>query len=104
MGNSNYTVYGTERTGNNTFRSVNLHSGYRWDGFNMGAYYTKGNAQATIPQIVAGQLPNRSPQRMSYGANLSHHLPWNGSAPPVSTDPTGTAIIWATTQPAPSTR
>ena len=38
-GTSQYSVYGTNDNGKNSFHSLNLHSGYRWEGFNMGAYY-----------------------------------------------------------------
>ena len=54
MGSSNYSVYGTNDTGEQPFHSLNLHSGYSWEGFNLGAYYTNGGGHADIPQIVAG--------------------------------------------------
>lgn len=80
MGHSGYSVYGTNDQGNNSFRSVNLHSGYRWQGFNTGAYYTKGWSQAQIPQIVAGLAAQTHSATDGIGINVSHMLPWNGSA------------------------
>lgn len=79
-GKSNYSVYGTDTTGKNTFRSVNLHSAYTLDGFNMSAYYTKGNSQATIPEVISNQASTQTDSSSnSIGGNLSHRLPLNGS-------------------------
>jgi len=79
MGSSNYSVYGTNDEGHNTFHSVNLHSGYRWDDFNMGAYYTRGATHSMIPQVVQGLITNVSSDNDAYGFNLSHWLPLHGS-------------------------
>jgi hypothetical protein len=80
MGTSGYSVYGTNDQGNNSFHSVNLHSGYRWQGFNTGAYYTKGWSQARIPQIVAGLVTHTHSASDGLGVNVTHMLRWNGSA------------------------
>lgn len=80
MGKSKYNVYGSNAEGNNAFRSVNLHSGYRWEGFNLGTFYTYGNAHSMVPQIVAGQLLKSRSATDVYGANLAHQIPWHGSA------------------------
>ena len=80
MGTSSYSVYGANDQGNNAFRSANLHSGYRWRGFNTGAYYTKGWSHARIPQIVAGLVTETHSDSDGLGVNVTHMLPWNGSA------------------------
>jgi hypothetical protein len=80
MGKSKYNVYGSNDNGNNAFRSVNLHSGYRWEGFNLGAFYTYGNAHSAIPQIVAGQILKSRSATNLYGVNMAHPIPWHGSA------------------------
>lgn len=80
MGKSKYNVYGSNDDGNNAFRSVNLHSGYRWEGFNLGAFYTYANAHSTVPEIVAGQLLKAHSGTNVYGANLAHQIPLHGSA------------------------
>ena len=79
MGKSKYNVYGSNDDGNNSFNSINLHSGYRWEGFNMGAFYTHGNAHSMVPQIVAGQVLKSNSGTDLYGVNLAHQIPLHGS-------------------------
>ncbi len=78
-GNSQYSVYGTSNGGKNTFHSLNLHSGYRWVGFNMGAYYSKGAAHSIIPPVLTQTISDLQSDNTAYGYNLSHLLPWRGS-------------------------
>jgi hypothetical protein len=80
MGKSKYNVYGSNDDGNNAFHSLNLHSGYRWEGFNLGSFYTHGNSHSMVPQIVAGQILTSKSATDVYGANLSHQIPLHGSA------------------------
>jgi hypothetical protein len=80
MGKSKYNVYGSNDDGNNSFRSVNLHSGYQWEGFNLGAFYTYGNAHSMVPQIVGGQTLKSNSGTNLFGANLAHQIPLHGSA------------------------
>lgn len=79
-GGSNYSVYGTNDEGSNSFHSLNLHSGYRWAGFNMGAYYTNGGGHSDIPQIVAGAITKTDSTNNAVGLSVTHVLPWQGSA------------------------
>lgn len=79
MGNSEYSVYGSNDDGNNTFHSLNLHSGYKWEGFNMGAYYTKGASHSLIPEIVTGVPADIHSDDDAYGFNASHWLPLHGT-------------------------
>lgn len=80
MGRSNYTVYGTSDEGNNRFHSINLHTGYQIEGFNMGAYYTRGASNSVIPQVVAGLASTDiHSDNNTYGFNASHLLPLHGS-------------------------
>jgi hypothetical protein len=80
MGKSKYNVYGSNDNGNNAFHSLNLHSGYRWEGFSLGSFYTHGNSHSMVPQIVAGQILTSKSATDVYGANLSHQIPLHGSA------------------------
>jgi len=80
MGSSQYSVYGSNDNGSNKFNSVNLHSGYLWEGFNMGAFYTYGNSRSQVPEVVAGEFQNTSANTNLVGANVSHALPLNGNA------------------------
>lgn len=80
LGSSNYSVYGTNDAGKNSFHSLNMHSGYRWEGFNLGAFYTNGGGQSSIPQIVARQLTSTNNANDGFGINVNHFLPLQGSA------------------------
>jgi hypothetical protein len=80
MGNSHYSVYGTNDQGNNTFHSLNLQSAYRMAGFNMGAYYSLGGGHSLIPQVVTGQPETEEhSDNSAFGLNVSHNLPLQGS-------------------------
>jgi hypothetical protein len=78
-GTSQYNVYGANEDGNNSFHSINLHSGYKWAGFNMGAYFTTGDASSQVPQVVAGARLSIKSNNQAYGYNLSHPLPMHGA-------------------------
>lgn len=80
MGNSQYSVYGTNDQGQDAFHSLNLHSGYRLAGFNMAAYYSTGGSHALIPEVVSGQQDTETrSDTTAYGFNVSHRLPMQGS-------------------------
>lgn len=80
LGDSSYSVYGTNDQGSNAFHSLNLHSAYNVDGFNMGAYYITGANHSAIPQVITG-LPTTETQsdNSGFGFNFSHRLPMSGS-------------------------
>jgi hypothetical protein len=80
-GNSQYTVYGLDDEGRNTFDSLNLHSSYRLAGFNMGAYYSMGGSHSLIPQVTDDDQPSevRSTSDAT-GFSVTHPLPLQGSA------------------------
>lgn len=81
LGTGQYSVYGTNDEGNNAFHSLNLHSGYLVEGFNMGAYYSLGGGHSLIPQVVAGQQNTETHSNNSAGGlNITHLLPMQGSA------------------------
>jgi hypothetical protein len=80
MGSSNYTVYGANDEGNNKFRTVNLHSSYRLAGFNFGEYYSIGNSNSLIPEVLSGETTATTQSGDdSYGFNVTHRLPMSGS-------------------------
>jgi hypothetical protein len=73
-------VYGTNSEGDNTFHSLNLHSGYRLAGFNMGTYYSLGGGHSLIPQVISGQQNSETHSKSSgEGFNVTHVLPLKGS-------------------------
>jgi hypothetical protein len=80
MGSSQYTVYGANDQGRNTFRSLNLHSSYQLEGFNLGGFYAQGTSHSLIPQIITGQANSETTSdNGAYGFNVSHTLPLRGS-------------------------
>ncbi len=80
MGNSQYSVYGTNDNGTNAFHALNFHSSYSLAGFNMGAYYGLGGGHSLIPQVVSGAKDTETHQDNSdYGLNVSHQLPLRGT-------------------------
>jgi hypothetical protein len=79
-GTSDYSVYGTNDQGKNSFHSLNLHSGYRWMGFSSGAYYTNGGSHSDIPQIVAGAITKTQSGSNTFGVTVTHPLPMQGTA------------------------
>jgi len=80
FGGTNYSVYGTNDQGNDSFHTLNLHSGYSVGGFNMGAFYSNGGGSALIPEIVTGVANTKSHNgEDAFGFNLSHRIPLSGS-------------------------
>lgn len=79
-GTSQYSVYGTSDSGNSAFHSLNLHSSYTVQGFNMGAYYSKGGGHSLVPQVIGGQLSTEiDSDNSAYGFNITHKLPLQGA-------------------------
>jgi hypothetical protein len=80
-GSSQYSVYGINDEGTNTFDSVNLHSSYRLAGINLGAYYSEGSSHSLIPQITDFEPSTEiSSTSNATGVNAARALPMNGSA------------------------
>jgi hypothetical protein len=80
MGSGDYSVYGTNAEGTNAFRSLNVHSGYTIAGFGLGAFYSTGEGNSQLPEIVSG-VPSAQAKNnnTTYGMNVSHLLPMSGS-------------------------
>lgn len=80
-GSSQYSIFGTDQNGNSTYDSLNIHSGYTYRGFGLGAFYTRGGSHSLIPQLVGTE---EQPERVSsgnnaYGFNTGHALPLRGA-------------------------
>jgi len=81
LGGSQYSVYGTDDTGNSNFHSLNLQSAYSLAGFNMGTYFADGGGHSLVPEVVTGQQETETTSQSSgYGFSIAHQLPLNGSA------------------------
>lgn len=80
-GSSQYSVYGINDEGTNSFDSLNLHSSYRLAGFTLGGYYSDGGSHSVIPQITSGTTASQIHTTTdATGANVTHVLPMQGSA------------------------
>ncbi len=81
MGDSNYSLYGTNENGNSNFRSLFLNSTYSVKGFHLGGGISNGSSEALIPGIfvVGGQEQNSNSDNTTYNFNATHRLPWNGT-------------------------
>jgi hypothetical protein len=80
LGNSRYSVYGTNDEGANAFHSLNLHSSYRLANFGLGAYYSSGGGHSDIPLVLQTQgITQTTTDSSAYGVSASHPLPLNGS-------------------------
>lgn len=81
MGSSQYSVYGTNDSGQNHFHSASLHSAYSVGGYTLGAYYSLGHSNAIIPQVIINQPETETrTSTNNFGFTASHRLPWQGTA------------------------
>lgn len=77
---SDYTVYGAEESGNSHSNLLNLRSTYAIDGYRMGLFYSKSAGTSEIPAIVTSAPIAVNSSGDTAGFNVSHMLPWSGSA------------------------
>jgi hypothetical protein len=81
FGSSQYSVYGVDDQGQTAFNSLNLHSSYQLEGFNLGAYYSTGTSHSLIPELVSGQSAAEThSSEDATGFTVTHVLPMQGSA------------------------
>ncbi len=79
MGNSQYSIYGSNDNGTTDNHSFTLHSSYTLAGFNLGAYFGDGAGHADIPQILQNSTEeDTSSSSRDYGFNVGHALPLHG--------------------------
>jgi len=80
MGSNQYSIYGANSNGSSNSRSFGLRSSYLFKGFNLGAYFTEGDAHSEIPQVLAGssQSETASSNSYGYGFTVGHQLPMHG--------------------------
>jgi len=80
MGSNDYSIYGTNDSGSNDFRSFGVRSAYRLEGFDLSAYYQAGDAHSLIPQALQGSQPETATSTNSgYGFATGHALPLHGA-------------------------
>jgi hypothetical protein len=80
LGDSKYSVYGTDDNGSSKFDSLSMHSAYSIDGLGLTAYFTGGKSHALIPEVVSGENDSETESgNEAYGFTASHRLPLSGS-------------------------
>jgi len=80
MGSNQYSIYGSNESGNTSNHSFGIRSGYTLEGFNLSAYYQDGSSHSQIPQVLQ-DLPeeNAHSSNSAYGFTLGHRLPLQGA-------------------------
>ena len=80
MGNSNYSLYGTNENGGANFKSFNIDSSYTLAGFGLSAAVIHGTSNSLIPGVIlGGETATADSDSTSYVFSASHQLPWNGN-------------------------
>ncbi len=80
QGSENYSIYGSNQTGNSAFRSFNLNSNYVLAGFLLGAGFSDGSSHALIPGVlINGQETESTSDNKTFNFSAGHRLPWNGN-------------------------
>jgi len=79
MGDNSYSVYGSNDEGNSAYRTFNLRSTYKMDGFNAAAFYSIGNNHSLIPMAESAAGSQVRSNSDGYGLSVSHSLPLQGS-------------------------
>jgi hypothetical protein len=80
QGHNNYSVYGDDANGSSAYRNLNLHSNYRWDGFNLNGGYVRSQNHADYPLLLTNERESSANSGNSYSLGVSHELPMHGSA------------------------
>ncbi|HUA15319.1 MAG TPA: hypothetical protein VMG31_08465 [Verrucomicrobiae bacterium] len=79
-GSSQYSVYGSNDSGNSKFHSFNLHSAYNLHGFTLGGAFSAGTGSSLVPEIANGeQAMETHSDSKDYSFNVGHSLPLRGS-------------------------
>ena len=80
-GSNNYSLFGTDQNGDTHFQGFNVRSGYRWEGFNLGAYFSKSLSDSTLPELFGTTLEQTksNSDTDSFGFSAGHSLPLHGS-------------------------
>ena len=80
-GTNDYSLFGTDQNGTTQFQGFNVRSGYRLEGFNLGAYYSRSTSDSTLPELFGSTLQetNSNSNTNSFGFSAGHALPFHGS-------------------------
>jgi hypothetical protein len=81
MGSSQYSIYGDNQSGTTDNHSFTMRSGYRLEGFDLGAFFGFGDGRSEIPQVLESstQPEVATSSNFGYGFTLGHALPLRGA-------------------------
>lgn len=80
FGDGSSRVLGTDVTGSNNYRTLNLGSGYEIKGFIISATYLNNHLRETLPEAIDfSQLLNAETTQDTRQVNVSHRLSFNGN-------------------------
>jgi hypothetical protein len=79
QGHDNYSIYGTDASGNTGFRNFNANTNYRWNGFNLNGSYTRASNHSRYPILVSNEEETSDNHSNSFSVGASHDLPLQGS-------------------------
>jgi hypothetical protein len=79
-GTSKYSLFGTDQNGMTHFQGFNVRSGYRLEGFNLSAYYSKSVSDSSFPEVFGNTLQKTksNADTNTYGFGVGHSLPLHG--------------------------
>jgi hypothetical protein len=80
-GSNDYSLFGTDQGGTSRFQGFNVRSGYRLQGFNLGAYFSKSLSNSSFPELFAkgSQQTRTDADTNTFGFSAGHALPLHGS-------------------------
>lgn len=80
QGASTYSIYGANTNSTSDFHSFVINSNYALAGFNLNASYHYSASESQLPQLFAGEVPEKSDSdTSSYSVGIGHALPFNGT-------------------------
>jgi len=78
-GSNEYSLVGSNGNGKSDGRAFHVNSGYRLEGFSLGAFYSKSTSDSSLPNVFDNlQTQTSHAGGDSYGFNTSHALPLHG--------------------------
>ena len=80
QGHNNYSIYGEDANGSSIYRNLNLHSNYRFEGFNLNGGYVRSQNHADYPQLLTNERVTSANSGNSLSFGASHDLGWHGNA------------------------
>ncbi len=79
-GSGSGTLYGTSQDTSTDQNLLNVHSTYRFDGFQMNGYYDHTSLSSEFPEFLSGTNEQTDSSGQDFGINTNRSLPlWHGS-------------------------